>query len=49
MSTLPPDHSVVTPKIYQFIGGGGGLVVKLCPTFVTLQAPLSLGFPKQEY
>ena len=35
-------------------GGGGGLVDKLCltlgsPWTVTLQAPLSMGFPKQEY
>ena len=35
-------------------GGGGGLVTKLCPTAatpwtVTLQAPLSMGFSRQEY
>ena len=34
--------------------GGGGLVTKLCLTLVTPwtvahQAPLSLGFPRQEY
>ena len=33
---------------------GGGLVTKLCPTFVTpwtvaCQAPLSMGFPRQAY
>ena len=33
---------------------GGGLVIKLCPDLVTPwsvahQAPLSMGFPKQEY
>ena len=33
---------------------GGGLVTKLCPTpaspwTVAHQAPLSMGFPKQEY
>ena len=33
---------------------GGGLVTKLCPTLatpwtVTFQAPLSMGFPRQEY
>ena len=35
-------------------GGGGGLVTKLCPTLVTpwtvaRQAPLSMGFSRQEY
>ena len=35
-------------------GGGGGLVAKPGPTIVTprtiaLQAPLSMGFPRQEY
>ena len=35
-------------------GGGGGLVAKLCPTLaipwtVACQAPLSLGFSRQEY
>ena len=34
--------------------GGGGLVAKLCPTLVTpwtaaFQAPLSMGFSRQEY
>ena len=34
--------------------GGGGLVAKSCPTLLTpwtvaCQAPLSLGFPRQEY
>ena len=34
--------------------GGGGVVTKSCPTLVTLwtvacQAPLSLGFSRQEY
>ena len=34
--------------------GGGGLVAKLCPTLATpwsvaCQAPLSVGFPRQEY
>ena len=36
------------------MSGGGGLVAKSCPTLVTLwtvahQAPLSMGFSKQEY
>ena len=36
------------------VGGGGGLVTKLCPTLpapwtVACQAPLSLGFSRQEY
>ena len=35
-------------------GGGGGLFTKLCPVLATpwtiaLQAPLSMGFPRQEY
>ena len=39
--------------IYKF-SGGRGLAAKLCPTFVTLwtithQAPLSMGFSRQEY
>ena len=39
--------------IYKF-SGGRGLVAKLCPTLVTLwtvthQAPLSMGFSRQEY
>ena len=37
-----------------YICSGAGLVVKLCPTLATLwtvahQAPLSMGFPKEEY
>ena len=39
---------------YISLGGGGGLVAKLYLTFVTpwtvaCQAPLSMGFPRQEY
>ena len=35
-------------------GGGGGLVAKSCPTLATpwtiaLQAPLSMGFSRQQY
>ena len=35
-------------------GGGGGLVAKSCPILATpwtvaCQAPLSMGFPRQEY
>ena len=35
-------------------GGSGGVVAKPCPALVTpwtvaLQAPLSMGFPRQEY
>ena len=37
-----------------YTGGGGGLVTKLCPTLATrgmgtYQAPLSMGFSRQEY
>ena len=40
-------------KIYEF-KCGGGLVAKSCPTLATLwtvafQAPLSMGFSRQEY
>ena len=40
--------------MYRIYGGGGGLVTKLCPTLVTPwtvahQAPLSVGFSRQEY
>ena len=33
------------------LGGGGGLVAQSCPTpwTVALQAPLSMGFSRQEY
>ena len=39
---------------YWLSGGGGGLVTKLCPTLVipwtvVCQAPLSMGFSRQEY
>ena len=29
--------------------GGGGVVAKSCLTLATHQAPLSMGFPRQEY
>ena len=37
-----------------YLSGGGGLVAKLCPTLeipwtVACQAPLSMGFSRQEY
>ena len=40
--------------MYYIYGGGGGLVPKFCPTLATPwivvhQAPLSMGFPRQEY
>ena len=39
---------------WSIVGGGGGLVAKSCPTLETawaipLQAPLSMGFSRQEY
>ena len=39
---------------FMELGGGGGLVAKSCLTLVTpwtiaCQAPLSMGFPRQEY
>jgi len=34
----------------HWLGGSGGLVIKLCPTLATsCQVPLSMGFPRQEY
>ena len=41
-------------KCLESSGGGGGLVAKSCSTLVTpwtvdCQAPLSVGFPRQEY
>ena len=40
--------------IYTLGGGGGGLVAESCPTLATpwtvaCQAPLSVGFSRQEY
>ena len=40
--------------VRKFVGGGGGLLTESCLTLVTLwtvahQAPLSMGFPRQEY
>ena len=44
-------HSQTT---YYVLHNGGGLVTKSCPNLATpqstaCQAPLSMGFPKQEY
>ena len=41
-------------RVYTCGGGGGSLVAKSCPTLVTPwtvahQAPLSMGFSRQEY
>ena len=41
-------------KCIGLLGGGGGLVAQSCPTLVTPwtvahQAPLSMGFSRQEY
>ena len=49
-SALPALVSVFPPRR----SSGGGLVAKLCPTLetpwaVARQAPLSVGFPRQEY
>ena len=40
--------------VNSFLSGGGGLVAKSCPTLATpwtvaRQAPLSMGFSRQEY
>ena len=44
-------HIYIYPRVYIY---GGGLVAKSCPTLATpwtvaRQAPLSMGFSKQEY
>ena len=41
-------------RSFYCAAGGGGLVIKLCPTLATrglgtYQAPLSVGFSRQEY
>ena len=51
------SYSIISSSIIIFltyIGGDGGLVTKSCPTLVTpwtvaCQAPLSMGFSRQEY
>ena len=48
------ENSESLPLHYLHKGGGGGLVAKSCLTLVTLwtvarQAPLSMGFSRQEY
>ena len=45
---------LITVITYSIYGGGGGLVAKSCLSFATPwtvahQAPLSVGFPGQEY
>ena len=54
LSGTPPIHLCWGCPSLQGSLGGGGLVTKLCLTLVTPwtvahQAPLSLGFPRQEY
>ena len=44
----------LTDSLYVILGGGDGLVTKLCLTLATpwtvaRQVPLSMGFPRQEY
>ena len=50
----PPSDQSKSHMNLSWTGGGGGLVAKSCPTLVTLwtvahQAPLSMGFSRQEY
>ena len=52
--TLQADSLLSEPpgKPAAVGGGGGGLVAKSClsnPMDVAWQAPLSMGFPRQEY
>ena len=51
LPSIFPSIRVFSNESY---GGGGGLVAKLCPTLVAPwtvahQAPLSMGFSRQEY
>ena len=51
ISSQKHDFLITT---FTIINGDGGLVAKLCLTLVTSwtvahQAPLSMGFPRQEY
>ena len=52
---MPPSlfFTIGTTILYLCGGGGGGLVAKSCPTIATpwlaCQAPLSMGFSRQEY
>ena len=51
--SLLPRPTELSPSSPRF-GVGGGLVAKLCPTLATpwtaaRQAPLSMGFSRQEY
>ena len=53
LSNLCPPVQASSP-VTSLSVGGGGLVAKSCPTFVILwtvacQAPLSMGFSRQEY
>ena len=54
MDDHPPDSSVHRIPQAKNTDGCGGLDAKLCPTLATLwtvacQAPLSMGFSRQEY
>ena len=45
---------LIAGEAVHVVGGGGGLVARSCPTLstpwtVVCQAPLSMGFSKQEY
>ena len=53
LNFFEPQFSI-TGGQWDLFNGGGGLVTKLCPTLVTPwtvthQAPLSMGFPRQEH
>ena len=53
-NTTVQKHQLFSAQLYLYPGGGGGLVDKSGPTLVTPwtvahQAPLSMGFSRQEY
>ena len=53
-SVACPANGIAHPSAGHHSGGGGGLVTRSCPTLVTprtvtLQAPLSMVFSRQEY
>ena len=54
MNEQKQTHRYRNRVVVVVVGGGGGLVTKSCPTLVTPgtvahQAPLSMGFPRQEH
>ena len=49
LTTAPPAKSTPWDLEPTYIGGGGGLVIKLCPTLTTSWTLPSMEFSRQEY